>query len=92
MDDTTGFEPVTFSKSHFTGRLFCTLCHYTTAHTPAHLAELHHSLRIYKGRGTYVPLKPLCAGRGTYVPLKPHYTVLCPDSLVFWCGTLGKKK
>ena len=51
-DDTTGFEPVTFSKSHFNGRLFCTLCHYTTAHTTAHLAELHHSLGIYKGRGT----------------------------------------
>ena len=32
------------------------------ARAAVHLAELHHSLRIYKGRGTYVPLKPLCAG------------------------------
>jgi hypothetical protein len=29
-----------------------------------HLAEVHHSLRIYKGRGTYVPLKPLSVGVG----------------------------
>ena len=32
------------------------------ARAAVHLAEVHHSLCIYKGRGTYVPLKPLSVG------------------------------
>jgi hypothetical protein len=85
--DTTGFEPVTFrNRALMLGSFATTLQRISLNCTIVY--------GVYKGRGTYVPLKPLRAVlcRGTYVPLKPHYTVLCPDSLVFWCGTFEKSK